>query len=86
MKCLEMAATAANRVCILWSPTFRLADADQASASDRRSHSSKPMRPRRALLGRTDDGVGDAGGYDQFLLGDLGAEISVVRPVGCDDG
>ena len=37
-------------------------------------------------LGRADDGVGDAGGFDQFFLGDLGAEIAVVRPVDCDDG
>jgi hypothetical protein len=29
-------------------------------------------------LGRADDGVGDAGGLDQFLLGDLGAEIAIV--------
>ena len=36
---------------------------------------------------RADDGVGDAGGLDQFLLGDLGAEIAIVgRPVGSDDG
>ena len=33
-----------------------------------------------------DDGVGDAGGHDQFLLGDLGAEIPNVGPVDCDDG
>src|SRR5262245_40179025 len=26
-------------------------------------------------LGRADDGVGEAGGLDQFLLGDLGAEV-----------
>jgi hypothetical protein len=32
-------------------------------------------------------GVGDAGGLDQFLLGDLGAEIATVgRPLGSDDG
>ncbi len=37
-------------------------------------------------LGRTDNGVGDAGGFDQFLLGDLGAEIAIVAPVGSDDG
>src|SRR5712691_1144707 len=38
-------------------------------------------------LGRADDGVGGAGGLDQFLLGDLGAEVAVVgRPVGSDDG
>jgi hypothetical protein len=38
-------------------------------------------------LRRADDGVGDAGGLDQFLLGDLGAEIAIVgRPVGADDG
>ncbi len=36
-------------------------------------------------LGRADDGVGDAGGLDQFLLGDLGAEIAIVAPVGSDD-
>ena len=36
-------------------------------------------------LGRADDGVGDAGGLDQFLLGDLGAEIAIVGPVDCDD-
>ena len=36
-------------------------------------------------LGRTDDGVGDSGGLDQFLLGDLGAEIAVFgRPVVSD--
>src|SRR6202030_3132913 len=37
-------------------------------------------------LGRADDGVGDAGGLDQFLLGDLGAEIAIVGPVDRDDG
>jgi hypothetical protein len=38
-------------------------------------------------LCRSDDGVGDAGGLDQLLLGDLGAEIAIVgRPVGSDDG
>jgi hypothetical protein len=37
-------------------------------------------------LGRAADGIEDAGGLDQFLLGDLGAEIAVVRPVGSDDG
>jgi len=38
-------------------------------------------------LGRADDRIGDAGGLDQFLLGDLGAEIAIVRhPVGSDDG
>src|SRR5882672_10850512 len=38
-------------------------------------------------LGRADDGVGDAGSLDQFLLGDLGAEVAIVgRPVGSDDG
>src|SRR5215468_11124222 len=37
-------------------------------------------------LGRADDGVGDAGGRDQFLLGDLGAEIAIVAQVGSDDG
>jgi hypothetical protein len=38
-------------------------------------------------LGGADDGVGDAGSLDQFLLGDLGAEVAVVgRPVGSDDG
>src|ERR1700722_9709393 len=31
-------------------------------------------------------GVGDAGGHDQFLLGDLGAEIAIIGPVDCDDG
>jgi len=30
--------------------------------------------------------LGDAGGLDQFLLGDLGAEIAIVAPVGSDDG
>src|SRR5258708_27110688 len=47
-------------------------------------------RPPRSTLfpyttlfrSRADDGVGDAGGLDQFLLGDLGAEIAVVAPVG----
>ena len=37
-------------------------------------------------LGCTDDGVGDPGGLDQFLLGDLGAEIAIVAPVDTDDG
>jgi hypothetical protein len=37
-------------------------------------------------LGRADNGVGDAAGLDQFLLGDLGAEIAIIGPVGCDDG
>jgi hypothetical protein len=38
-------------------------------------------------LRRADDGVGEAGGLDQFLLRDLGAEIAIVgRPVGSDDG
>src|SRR5215467_12875920 len=33
-------------------------------------------------LGRADDGVGDAGGLDQFLFGELGAEIAIIwRPV-----
>jgi len=30
--------------------------------------------------------VGNAGGLDQFFLGDLGAEIAIVAPVGSDDG
>src|SRR5262245_50751799 len=38
-------------------------------------------------LGRADDRVGDTGSLDQFLLGDFGAEIALVRyPVGPDDG
>src|SRR5215207_242718 len=38
-------------------------------------------------LGRTNDSVGDARGLDQFLLGDLGAEVAVVGcPVSSDDG
>src|SRR6516165_2283274 len=38
-------------------------------------------------LGGADDGVGNAGSLDQFLLGDLGAEVAIVgRPVGSDDG
>src|SRR5215813_7319937 len=28
----------------------------------------------------------DAGGHDQLFLGDLGAEIAIVAPVGSDDG
>jgi hypothetical protein len=37
-------------------------------------------------LGRANDGVGDAGGLDQFLLGDLGEEIAAVgHPIGSDD-
>ena len=42
----------------------------------------------RKLCGRSvDSGVGDAGGLDQFLLGDLSAEIAIVgRPVDSDDG
>src|SRR5215471_5452269 len=43
--------------------------------------------PRRnsQKLGGADDGVGDPGGLDQFLLGDLGAKIAIVgRPVGSD--
>jgi hypothetical protein len=42
----------------------------------------------RKLCGRSvDNGVGDAGGLDQFLLGDLSAEIAIVgRPVDSDDG
>jgi hypothetical protein len=39
---------AANRGCVSWSPILRLAVADQAPACERRSHSPKPMRPRRA--------------------------------------
>src|ERR1044072_8154532 len=31
-------------------------------------------------------GWGSPRGRDQFLLGDLGAEIAMVRPVGPDDG
>ena len=38
----------ANRGCVSWSQIFRLMNADQAPAWERRSHSSKPMRPRRA--------------------------------------
>src|SRR6266850_3740053 len=38
-------------------------------------------------LGRADDAIGDAGGLDQFLLGDLGAEVAILwRPVGSDYG
>jgi hypothetical protein len=38
-------------------------------------------------LGRADDRVGDAGGLDQLLLGNLGAEIAIVRrPVRPDNG
>jgi hypothetical protein len=37
-------------------------------------------------LDSTDDGVGDARGLDQFLLGEFGAEIAIVGPVDCDDG
>src|ERR1700730_15059855 len=38
-------------------------------------------------LGRADDGVGDAGGLDQSLLRDLGAEIAILgRPGGSGDG
>ena len=37
-------------------------------------------------LGRADDGVGDARGFDQFLLGELGAEIAILGPVDRDDG
>ncbi len=30
---------------------------------------------------------GHAGGHDQFLLGDLGAEVAIVwRPISSDDG
>jgi hypothetical protein len=29
---------------------------------------------------------GNAGCLDQFFLGDLGAEIAIVAPVGSDDG
>ena len=36
-------------------------------------------------LGRADDGVWDAGRSDQFLLRDLGAEITIVCPVYCHD-
>src|SRR5215472_9245691 len=32
------------------------------------------------------NGVADAGGLDQFLLGEFGAEIAVVGPVDRDDG
>src|SRR5882724_11169141 len=47
---------------------------------------SAAMPPRNSR-NWADDGVGDAGGLDQFLLGDLGAEIAIVRhPVGSDDG
>src|SRR4051794_11874497 len=37
-------------------------------------------------LGRADNGVGDPGVLDQFLLGDLGAEVAIIAPVGSDDG
>ena len=38
-------------------------------------------------LGRADDGVGNAGSFDQFLLGDFGAKITIVGgSVGSDDG
>src|SRR5262249_25949462 len=36
-------------------------------------------------LGRADDGVGNAGSLDQFLLSDLGAEIAIVAAVVSDD-
>src|SRR5262245_1200771 len=39
---------AANRGCVSWSPLLRLAMQDQAFAGERRSHSSRPIRPRRA--------------------------------------
>src|SRR3954469_2055992 len=39
------------------------------------------------MLGRADDGVRNAGGLDQLLLRDLGAEVAVVGgPVRSDDG
>src|SRR5436190_2765358 len=45
-----------------------------------------PPRNSRNWVARI-NGVGDAGGLDQFLLGDLGAEIAIVgRPVRSDDG
>jgi hypothetical protein len=37
-------------------------------------------------LRRADDGVGNARGDDQLLLGGFGAEIAVVRPVYSNDG
>jgi hypothetical protein len=37
-------------------------------------------------LGRANNGVGDAGGLDQFLLGEFRAKIAIVGPVDCDDG
>ena len=37
-------------------------------------------------LGRADDGVGDAGGLDEVLLGDLCAKVSILgRPVRADN-
>src|SRR5215472_8585328 len=37
-------------------------------------------------LGRADDRERDAGGYDQFFLGEFGAEVAIVAPVDSDDG
>ena len=48
--------------------------------------SSRDAAEKFHELGRADDGVGDAGGYDQLLLGDLGAEIAIVAAVNSDDG
>src|SRR5260370_35792255 len=38
------------------APILRLADRDQAAACERRSHSPKPMRPRRASPNGTSEG------------------------------
>ena len=42
--------------------------------------------PGETLTLFADDGVGDAGGLDQLLLGNLGAEIAIVRKtIGADN-
>src|SRR6516225_6333718 len=44
------------------------------------------MPGRNSMNWVAHDGVGDARGLDQFLLGEFGAEIAIVGPVDCDDG
>src|SRR5215469_4588961 len=39
----------------------------------------------RQASNRGCDGVGDAGGSDQFLLGEFGAEVAIVAPVDSDE-
>src|SRR5215471_8921525 len=47
---------------------------------------ASPMPPRNSINWVADDRVGDAGGLDQSLLGEFGAEIAIVGPVDRNDG